>query len=74
MQLAAFTATLAVALQEDEAICAHFPAVYRWIAEQSPECEVLFAKYATRLLGGKLAADRESMQVLHSAAKKLGRV
>ena len=74
VQLAAFTATLAVALREDEAVCAHFPAVYRWIAEQSPECEVLFAKYATRLLGGKLTADRESMQILHSAAKKLGRV
>lgn len=72
VHLAAFASTLAVALQEDRDLYAHFPAVYRWIAGQSPECEILFAKCALQLLARKLAASKACMDMLQSAAKKLG--
>lgn len=72
VHLAAFASTLATALQEDPELCVHFPAVYQWIAGQSPECEILFAKHVLQTLAGKLAASRECMRVLQSAAKKLG--
>ena len=72
VHLAAFTATQAVALKNDEQICSHFPPVYQWIAGQSAECEVMFAKYAVNLLGSKIIADKACMAVLGKAAKKVG--
>ena len=72
VHLAAFAATLAVALKNDEKICSHFPHVYNWIAGQSAECEVMFAKYAVDLLQSMIITDRECMAVLGKAAKKVG--
>ena len=72
VHLAAFAPTLAVALKSDEKICSHFPDVYNWIAGQSAECEVMFAKYAVDLLQSRLITDRECMAVLGKAAKKVG--
>ena len=72
VHLAAFAATLAVALKSDEKICSHFPDVYNWIAGQSAECEVMFAKYAVDLLQSRLITDRECMAVLGNVAKKVG--
>ena len=72
VHLAAFAATLAVALKSDEKICSHFPHVYNWIAGQSAECEVMFAKYAVDLLQSSIITDRECMAVLGKAAKKVG--
>ena len=74
VHLAAFAATLAVALKNDENICSHFPHVYNWIAGQSAECEVMFAKYAVDLLQSSIITDRECMAVLGKAAKKVGLV
>ena len=72
VHLAAFTAVLATALKEDDRAAEHFPAVYQWIAEQSPECEVMFAKYAVELLFVKLISSKDCMAVLRSAARKAG--
>ncbi|MDY5770510.1 MAG: hypothetical protein SPJ95_01375, partial [Anaerovoracaceae bacterium] len=72
VHLAAFAPTLAVALKNDEKICSHFPHVYNWIAGQSAECEVMFAKYAVDLLQSSIITDRECMAVLGKAAKKVG--
>ena len=72
VHLAAFAATLAVALMCDEKICSDFPHVYNWIAGQSAECEVMFAKYAVDLLQSSIITDRECMAVLGKAAKKVG--
>lgn len=72
VHLAAFTAVLATALKERIDAADYFPAVYNWIAEQSPECEIIFAKYAIELLSGKLISNKECMAVLNSAAKKMG--
>lgn len=72
VHLAAFTVILATALKEDAQVTEHFPAVYRWVAEQSPECEIVFAKYAIELLAEKLISSKECMVVLNSAAKKIG--
>ena len=74
VHLAAFAPTLAVALKNDEKICSHFPHVYNWIAGQSAECEVMFAKYAVDLLQSSIITDRECMAVLGKAAKKVGLV
>lgn len=72
VHLAAFTAVLATALKEHPKATDYFPAVYRWIAEQSLECEIIFAKYAIELLAEKLILDKDCMTVLNSAAKKVG--
>lgn len=72
VHLAAFTVVLATALKEHPQATNYFPTVYRWIAEQSPECEIVFAKYAIELLAEKLVSDKECMSVLNSAAKKIG--
>lgn len=72
VHLAAFTVVLATALKEHPRITQYFPIVYRWIAEQSPECEVIFAKYALELLAEKLVYSKECIQVLNSVAKKIG--
>ena len=72
VHLAAFAPTLDVALKNDEKICSHFPHVYNWIAEQSAECEAMFAKYAVDLLQSSIITDRECMAVLGKAAKKVG--
>lgn len=72
VHLSAFTATLAAALKEDERAIEHFPPVYRWIAEQSAECEIIFAKYAIEFLNTRLIASPECMAVLKSAASKIG--
>lgn len=72
VHLAAFTVVLAFALKEDKAACEHFPVIYRWIAEQSPECEIMFAKYAVELLSSRLIADKNCMAVLNSASRKVG--
>ncbi len=73
VHLAAFTVVLATALKEHPRITQYFPIVYRWIAKQSPECEIIFAKYALELLAEKLAYNGECMTVLNSVAKKIGR-
>ena len=72
VHLAAFAATLAFALKEDTEIKKHFAAVYEWIAEQSPECEVMFDRYVIDLLGSTLLSDKNCMRVLGQAAKKAG--
>lgn len=71
VHLADFAAVLATALKEHPRAADCFPSVYRWIAEQSPECEIIFAKYAIELLAEKLISDRTCMSILHSAGKKL---
>lgn len=72
VHLAAFTAVLATALKDDAQATEHFPTVYRWIAEQSPECEIVFAKYVVEFLSEKLISDNECITVLSSVAKKIG--
>ena len=64
--------TVNVTLKEDTEIKKHFAAVYEWIAEQSPECEVMFARYVIDLLGSTLLSDKNCMRVLGQAAKKAG--
>lgn len=72
VHIAAFAVTLVTALQNDSEVCRHFPYVYQWIAKQSPECEVLFAKYATDMLWKELLSDAECKAMLAKAAKKVG--
>lgn len=72
VHLSAFTATLAEALKEDKQVTEHFPAVYDWIARQSPECEVAFTKYAVKFLAARLVMNAECMAVLNAAAKRIG--
>lgn len=62
--LPAFTAVLATALKEHARMADYFPAVYRWIAEQSPECERIFFKYAIELLAENLVSNKECMAIL----------
>ncbi len=69
VHLEVFTAMLATELKEHQQATNCFPAVYRWIAEQSPECEIIFAKYAVELLAEKLISDKDCMAVLRSAAE-----
>ena len=73
VHLAAFAPVLALSLKEDPEVTRHFPIVYRWIAEQSPECEIMFAKYAVEELKDALISDIDCMAVLASAAEKVGR-
>ena len=72
VHLSAFTATLAAALKEDEQAIEHFPPVYRWIAEQSADCEIIFAKYAIEFLHTSLIASPDSIPVLTSDPAKSG--
>lgn len=72
VHLSAIALTLATALQNDDSVYEHFPIVYEWIAQQSPECEVLFAKYATELLGERLLTNYICKEKLKKAAKKVG--
>lgn len=72
VHLASFTAVLIEALKEDEHIAEHFPVVYRWIAEQSEECEIVFAKYAVSEISTKLLTNKECLSLLGSVAKKVG--
>lgn len=71
VHLAAFSAVLAAALTEDPEAIAHFPAVYRWIAEQSSECEMVFTKHVISALAPQLVASPECMKLLGSTAKKV---
>lgn len=73
VHLAAFAPVLALSLKEDPEVTRHFPIVYHWIAEQSPECEIMFAKYAVEELKDALISDIDCMAVLASAAEKVGR-
>ena len=68
--LPAFAAVLATALKEHAQMTDYFPAVYRWIAEQSPECESIFAKYAIELLAENLVSDKECMAILGLERRK----
>lgn len=72
VHLAAFTVVLATALKEHPQATDCFPAVYRWIAELSAECEIIFAKYSIELLSDRLISDKACLAVLNSAAKKIG--
>lgn len=72
VHLAAYTAVLAMALKSHEKALEFFPIVYQWIASQSVECEIIFARYAIDLLSTKLVGDKKCMTVLQSAAKKTG--
>lgn len=72
VHLAAFTAVLATALKDHEQAIQYFPLVYQWIATQSSECEIIFARYSIPLLAEKLTADKKCMAILASAAKKAG--
>ncbi|MBM6921809.1 AAA family ATPase [Phocea massiliensis] len=72
VHLASFTVVLAAALSENAQVTTCFPIVYQWIAEQSAECEILFAKYAIELLAEKLLSSQTCLHVLNSAAKKMG--
>ena len=72
VHLAAYTAVLVYALREDRQIMEHFPAVYQWIAEQSPECEVAFAKFAAEVLPTSVLLDKRIRPVLAGTAKKVG--
>lgn len=72
VHLAAFSAVLAQALIEDKAAVEHFPLVYRWIGEQSPECEVVFARYVLNQLGPQLVSNPECMSLLIPLAEKVG--
>lgn len=72
VHLAAFAAVLAQALSEDDEVHAHFPVVYRWIGEQSAECEIVFAKYVLGLMPARLIADPECASLLGSVATKVG--
>ena len=71
VHLAAIAVTLVMALQDDPDMCRHFPYVYDWIARQSAECEVLFAKYAINMLGTDLLKDPTSKTMLEKGAKKV---
>lgn len=72
VHLSTYAATLAAALKEDEQVTEHFPHIYRWIAEQSSECEIVFTKYVIEFLAAKLISNKECMAVLNNAAKKIG--
>lgn len=72
VHLATIAVTLVMALKNDPDMCHHFPYVYNWIAEQSAECEVLFAKYAINVLGTDLLKDPQAKATLAKAAKKVG--
>ena len=72
VHLAAYTAVLVTALREHPQPERVFPAVYRWIAAQSAECEITFASYALDMLVDKLVGDAACMAVLRSAAVKVG--
>lgn len=72
VHIAAFAVTLVTALKNDSEVCRHFPYVYQWIAKQSPECEVLFVKYATDILWEELLSDPECKALLAKTAKKVG--
>ncbi len=68
--LTVFCAVLVIALTEHRQAIKYFPTVYRWIAEQCPECEIVFAQYAIDLLSQKLVSDKECMTLLYSAVRK----
>lgn len=72
VHLSAISCTLATALKNNTSVCEHFPIVYDWIAKQSPECEVLFAKYTTELFGERLLRNHICKEKLKKAAKKVG--
>ena len=72
VHLAAYTAVLVCALRGDKQVIEHFPAVYQWIAEQSPECEVAFAKFAVEVLPASVLLDKNIRPVLAGTAKKVG--
>ena len=74
VHLPVFAAVLVTALKEHAQMKDYFPAVYRWIAEQSPECERIFAKYAMEWLAEKLVSKKECMAVLGVERRKNGRV
>lgn len=72
VHLAAFSAVLAAALTERADPAGDFPPVYRWIAAQSPECEMVFTKYVLSSLAPQLVASPECMALLGKTATKVG--
>lgn len=72
VHLASFTSVLATALKDHPKATEYFPTIYRWIASQSQECEIIFARYSIPLLADKLISDKNCMAILNSAAKKTG--